>query len=628
MWNDKETDLDLLGHRRVAQTIVEIMREEELRPLTVGIHGSWGAGKTSILSLIETELKDDPQTLTFTFNGWLYQGYEDTKSALMEAVVHAIMTKRKPTDKMLDLGKSLLRRINWLKAVKVGGSLAMTSALWLPATAMFGIPGLLAGAKNFFSKNDENPAALNVNVQTEQDEPWLKEEEATVPAQIEAFRKELRELIEESTVERLVVLVDDLDRCLPSAVIDILEAVKLFLFIEGTVFVLAADEQMIEYAVRRHFPDLPVSQAEYTKHYLEKLIQIPIRVPSLNKLQTQNYIRFLLLQNHLEYDKERLNQICEAFENARETPYDNKELTYEFIKEQFGAGKEITALRSKLAVAEQLGNILAKELRGNPRNIKRFLNALFLRDRVAKIYGLQDKVLMNVLAKLMLLERFHAEIYEQVVGDVTETDNGISSTIQELEEANTQSEKPKKGKSTSKPAAKISDDDLQEWAKLEPPLKDVDLKPYVFISRERAISFKVMDDLPHALIPVFEALSSGSRMTIAKLENEVKALDPSQANLLFNRLKSLAIKETEWKQMPKIMEGVLSLVQHHEKLEPLLIELIGAVAPKDLGVWTPTKIDFIKSAEGKEAQSTLYAHIQSDPNADGTLKRLIQELSN
>ncbi|RZK34552.1 MAG: NTPase KAP, partial [Hymenobacter sp.] len=94
MWNDKETNVDLLGHRRIAQTIVEILREEELRPLTIGIHGSWGAGKTSILSLIEAELKDDETALCLTFNGWLYQGYDDTKSALMEAVVHALLSRR------------------------------------------------------------------------------------------------------------------------------------------------------------------------------------------------------------------------------------------------------------------------------------------------------------------------------------------------------------------------------------------------------------------------------------------------------------------------------------------------------------------------------------------------------
>src|SRR5690606_1825753 len=141
--------------------------------------------------------------------------------------------------------------------------------------------------------------------------------EETVPGQIHAFREELRELIESSKITRLVVLVDELDRCLPTAVIDILEAIRLFLFVEGTVFVLAADEQMIEYAVRRHFPDLPVAQSEYTKHYLEKLVQVPIRVPSLNQLQTKNYVRFLLLQYELKNDKIKLKEISEAFEVSK-----------------------------------------------------------------------------------------------------------------------------------------------------------------------------------------------------------------------------------------------------------------------------------------------------------------------
>ncbi|MDX5438727.1 MAG: KAP family NTPase [Pontibacter sp.] len=628
MWNDKETDLDLLGHRQVAQTIVEIMREEELRPLTVGIHGSWGAGKTSILSLIETELKDDTKTLCFTFNGWLYQGYEDTKSALMEAVVHELMTKRRSTDKVLDLGKSLLRRINWLKAAKEGGGLALTAALGLPATAMFGIPGLMAGAKSVFSDKTEESADVNVKVQGEED-PWLKPEEATVPAQIEAFRNELQKLIKESTVERLVVLVDDLDRCLPTAVIDILEAVKLFLFIEGTVFVIAADEQMIEYAVRRHFPDLPVSQADYTKHYLEKLIQVPIRVPSLNKLQTQNYIRFMLLQNHLEYDRERLVQICQAFEGSRETPYDNTELSYEFIKKQFKG--ESQDLRSTLAVAEQLGNTLANELRGNPRNIKRFLNTLFLRKRVAKIYGLESKVSMDVLAKLMLLERFHSEVYDKVVMDVTGTDKGTSNTIKQLEEIDKSEDTGNKKKGsketkTVKVTEKPLDSNLQEWAKQAPPLGGVDLRPYVFISRERAVSFKVADDLPVVLVPILEALASGVRFSIVQYESDLKALGTDLARLLFDKLKSLAVKERDWDNMPKPMEGLTYLVQQQTSLEVPLVELLNSVAPKELGVWLPSKINFFSSPEGKQARTVLFENIAQDPNADETLKALIKEL--
>ncbi|PMD87485.1 hypothetical protein BWI97_25760 [Siphonobacter sp. BAB-5405] len=310
----------------------------------------------------------------------------------------------------------------------------------------------------------------------EDDDPWLKPEEATVPAQIQAFRKELEELINRVKVERLVILVDDLDRCLPHTVIEILEAVKLFLFVPGTVFVIATDEAMIEYAVRRHYPDLPVSQADYTKHYLEKLIQIPIRIPSLNQLQTQNYIRFLLLQYHLDEDQTLLREICQAFEDSKTTPYDTTELSYDFITTKFKKDDQTRTLRSLLAIADQLGSSLATELRGNPRNIKRFMNTVFLRKRVAEIYGLKD-LKLGVLSKLLLLERFHDKEYTQIVGEVTSSANGHSQTIIGLEEPAT---KETAGANQPNHAAKTDDQEnpLLEWAKLEPKLSKVDLRPY------------------------------------------------------------------------------------------------------------------------------------------------------
>ena len=173
----------------------------------------------------------------------------------MESVVHALLNKQGVGAEALKKGKSLFKRINWLKAAKTAGGLALTTVVGLPPATLWGLSGLAASAKEL----------VGDKLNSDDDDPWLKPEEATVPAQIQAFRKELQDLIKESSVERLVVLVDDLDRCLPGAVIDILEAVKLFLFVEGSVFIIAADEQMIEYAVRRHFPDLPVSQADYTK---------------------------------------------------------------------------------------------------------------------------------------------------------------------------------------------------------------------------------------------------------------------------------------------------------------------------------------------------------------------------
>jgi hypothetical protein len=61
------------------------------------------------------------------------------------------------------------------------------------------------------------------------------------------------------------------------------EAVRLFVFTSRTAFVVASDEAMIEYAVRKHFPDLPdtTDPQTYARNYLVKLIQVPFRIPAL-----------------------------------------------------------------------------------------------------------------------------------------------------------------------------------------------------------------------------------------------------------------------------------------------------------------------------------------------------------
>ena len=597
------------------------MDEQELRPLTIGVYGNWGIGKSSVLSLIKQELKDDSDTHTIIFNGWLFQGYEDTKSALMETVVGELMRLQPTNVKLLKLGKSLLKRINWLKVAKTAGSLALTTMTGLPSAALLGVPGVLKQAKKIFSnKDDEGEEAKTGD--KEDSESYLKEAEETVPGQIHAFREELRELIESSKITRLVMLVDELDRCLPVAVIDILEAIRLFLFVEGTVFVLAADEQMIEYAVRRHFPDLPVAQSEYTKHYLEKLVQVPIRVPSLNQLQTKNYVRFLLLQYELKNDKIKLKQISDSFENSKVSPYENIDLSYEFISKELG--RENNELKTAMVVAEQLGAVLAIELRGNPRNIKRFLNTIFFRLRVAEIYKIIDKVHLDVLAKLMLLERFHAKKFEQLIDEISNATEGKSEYITDLEKNASKTLK------TVKYAKKADDEnsELLAWTKLSPSLKEVDLKPYLFISSERAIVFESSEGIPEILKPLFEVLVSGNRIAIAGLEKEIKALSQDQSIFLYNYLVKNAQGISDWNTMPNSFKGILALISHFHGLEQKLISLIDDLQIKNLKPWMLANLTGIKSPEAIKSKNALFSKVALSPVSAKNVKNLAESLIN
>ena len=68
---------------------------------------------------------------------------------------------------------------------------------------------------------------------------------------IEDFHKDFTQLLAETKIKRLIVFIDDLDRCNPDTVIETLEAIKLFLYVDGTVFIISADERLIEYSVRQ-----------------------------------------------------------------------------------------------------------------------------------------------------------------------------------------------------------------------------------------------------------------------------------------------------------------------------------------------------------------------------------------
>ncbi|MCG4274512.1 KAP family NTPase [Acetobacter senegalensis] len=92
-----------------------------------------------------------------------------------------------------------------------------------------------------------------------------------------------------------MVLIDDLDRCLPETTISTLEAIRLFLFLKNTAFVIAADNDMIKHAVRRHFEGVPDDLL--VTNYFDKLIQVPIRVPPLGTQEVRAYMMLLFVEN-------------------------------------------------------------------------------------------------------------------------------------------------------------------------------------------------------------------------------------------------------------------------------------------------------------------------------------------
>ena len=92
MWSDNETDIDLLRYAYLASGVVRIVKSEYLLP-TVGVFGDWGSGKSSLLRMIQMKLDKDPDVLCLTFDGWLFEGYDDAKTALIGTILDAIQNR-------------------------------------------------------------------------------------------------------------------------------------------------------------------------------------------------------------------------------------------------------------------------------------------------------------------------------------------------------------------------------------------------------------------------------------------------------------------------------------------------------------------------------------------------------
>src|SRR5205085_7803041 len=151
-------------------------------------------------------------------------------------------------------------------------------------------------------------------------------EGTNVPQEISGFREAFDELLKKAGIDQLVVLIDDLDRCLPETAIETLEAVRLFLFTSCTAFIAAADEAMIEYAVRKHFPDLPdtTGPQTYARNYLEKLIQVPFRIPALGETETRIYVTLLLIGAQLREDDADFHKADSCSARTAETSMDGR----------------------------------------------------------------------------------------------------------------------------------------------------------------------------------------------------------------------------------------------------------------------------------------------------------------
>lgn len=355
LWDDNPTEDDMLGFGPVVESVVAAVSSPDLDPVTVALQSSWGGGKSSALKLIEKRLRLNEDYVVVICDPWEYDDLPkaEVRALLIGQVLQALATK----PSFVGDAKKLLKRIAW---VKVGATITnMVLARTVDAEKLI----------EAFIPNPEEPTSMA------------------------GFRTEFEQLMNDSVgIKKVIVLVDDLDRCSPDSVVAILEAIKVFLSVSKMAFVLAAEEALIRFAIERSTNS--GARSTYSDRYLEKIVQLPVRLPTLSREDAETFIALLLAHRRGE-DEARTKALIDHVATRRESG------TKPYIGGPFANGVQVPEAED-LGLAAQIAQGLSVDKWSSPRAIKRFLNAWGVRVSIAGARGADLD--LGVTLKLYILE--------------------------------------------------------------------------------------------------------------------------------------------------------------------------------------------------------------------------------
>jgi predicted KAP-like P-loop ATPase len=601
MWSDNETSRDFLNFQAVAETAAEIIDQAKGSPISIGVTGGWGVGKSSMIKLVEAALRErtGEKFLFVVFNAWLYQGYDDARAALVEVIARALLKDAEAKKTAVDKASDLLDRVNWLRLAGLSASSVAGMALGLPPIGLVGEAFRAVKNATEGQVDQQDVDAAGAAAKRAAGAGVLKPKKIdTPPREIQHLRDHFAETLKALDI-RLVVFVDDLDRCLPHTAIATLEAMRLFLFLERTAFVIAADDKMIRESVRAHFKDVKLDD-ELVTNYFDKLIQVPIRVPPLGTQDVRAYLMLLFIENSTvgQPAKDALRQhICKRLGET----WQGKRVDHAFVK---SVAMIPADLDRQLALADRLAPLMTttRQIAGNPRLIKRFLNTLSIRLAIARSQG------VNVdeagLAKMLLFERCGtADAYARLVREVNDSADGKPSFLRPWEQAMGKGEEPELSPEWNGAFTK-------SWLVLPPLFADLDLRPIVYVSREHLPIITAADQLSSNAADLLGGLLSVRGSVAIPLVPKLKLCARPELEIMMERLLVRAKEADEW-GTPPILFACLTLVEAEPELSRALAGFLRTLPPQQLKpnivpllrdkAWAPEVFAHWKGLSGPEA---------------------------
>lgn len=333
--NDNISEVDMLGYDPYIDAFEYLIEKQNTLmnlPIVFGIHGKWGVGKSTFMDLIDKRLKQKNKYYTIKINPWEFKEKTDFVSVFLVELFKAVQ------EDLTDVEKG-----------KEDSVISFLKAIMKPLKITASTPKLPYMGE---AKVEYDFGKLNFEFQKTLVDNYIKENYE--------LKSTINDILEYDLFDtnKIIIFIDDLDRCSENVVLDILESIKLVLNSKNCIFFLGCDKEYLECALSIKYKELieflktneeseQTTFKKFADEYLEKIIQIPFYIPPLTEETISKYI-YKLLNNDTEVvTKDELEEV-----NYLE--------------------------RYKTLINSDLVTKLFFKVNLNPRRIKRILNITFL----------------------------------------------------------------------------------------------------------------------------------------------------------------------------------------------------------------------------------------------------------
>src|SRR3990170_1361781 len=223
---------------------------------TIGIYGEWGTGKTTLMKSIEANLQGadsyegGQKILPIWFNAWKYEREDSLATVSLLKTVGYAMAGHQRFD---TLSKTIFK------------GLTIVSKDMMQQIAM-----QVVSRQNTID-DEEIDQKMDYLNKLYRDSVYYEG--------LDKIKEEMHSIREKDPECRVVIFIDDLDRCSPNKALEVLESIKLFLDLEGFVFVIGLSHKTVTQLITRAYETTGIKGEDYIK----KIIQIPIKIPSWSK---------------------------------------------------------------------------------------------------------------------------------------------------------------------------------------------------------------------------------------------------------------------------------------------------------------------------------------------------------